>query len=145
MSNLLNFFSNYFQRLFNKAFSNIRINGIPITGERRNRPIALNAFLTKKMAANAINRAIDKEYESAQDKITKSYNWGDVGYIEMQVINQIKSIIQNHDQIESPQEYVMACHNSFEHIVSEWQNNHQDVDGYGLATIRIIKQVLELH
>lgn len=87
MSNLLNFFCNYFQRLFYKVFSNISINVLPATGDRRSRPITLNTFLTKKRAVIALYKTIDKEYQSAQDKINKSYCWGDVGLIEMQVIN----------------------------------------------------------
>ena len=69
--------------------------------------------------------------------------WGDVGYIEMSAINQVKNAIQNHDQIESPQEFVTACHTSFEDLVLQWQHNHQDADGYGSATIRTIKRALE--
>ena len=61
----------------------------------------------------------------------------------MNAINQAKHIIKTHDEIEFPQEFVTACHTSFENLVLQWQHNHQDADGYGLATIRMIKGALE--
>ena len=90
-----------------------------------------------------MNNVIDEQVQSAQEKMNKAYQWGDVGYLEMNAINQATLIIQKHDEIESPQEFITVCHSSFEDLVLQWHHNHQDADGYGLATIRMIKRVLE--
>ena len=118
-------------------------NSIPATGERRGRPVLLKTYPTKRMVILALNKVIDEQVQSAQEKIAKAGNWVDIGYTKMHVINQVKQLIKSLHDIKVPQDFVTACHTSFKGLIKQWQDNTQDADGYGLATVKTIKRALE--
>ncbi|WP_152033016.1 hypothetical protein [Gallaecimonas mangrovi] len=90
----------------------------------------------------AAGRMLAKQRNLAQQKISESWHWGNVGHIELAAVLQCQQILTLAPD-ESIDAFLLRCQRQLAALAEHYRQNCDDEDGYGLGTVRCIEMWLD--
>ena len=112
----------------------------------KNDPNSLLQFENLEAAQLYLMDIIGKEKMLAKEKIAQPSHWHNVGSIQMQAVLESESVINFQlKKATTVEEFSTHCYEQLDLLAQDWRESPDDEDGYGGATVEVIKNKLLVH